>query len=327
MGTTLLSKLQLGAETTPGTAVPATFIWAGQNTRLSDERKIGQSLQWVGTLLPSARRYIASHSAKITIPETTLTFEQVCHLFEMGIMTATPEEEGSGYLRAYVFPTAGANTIKTYTAECGDDVSVWRAPYVFAERIEIKGAAEEAWTVSADLRGRGVTAGSFTSLNAPTGLEDALFQLSSLYLDDSGGSIGGTQIRAAFVGLTLTIDTGLRPLFSGDGALHFTLHRQVGPKITGTLSLEHDSATKAELAAAQEGAVRLFRLDVKGSALSTPGSTFSTKALRVDMAIQYTAVPSLADREGNTIIELPFEAVDSDALVPTITVVNNEATL
>lgn len=327
MGTTLLSKLQLGREATPGTAVAATLIWAGEEARLSDGREIGQAAQWVGSFLPSARRYVAKQGAKITIPSTALTFEQFPHLCEMGIKTATPTSEGSGYLYAYAFPTTAANTIKTYTAECGDDVTVWQVPYVFAQKIELSGAAGEAWEVNAELAGQSLTSDSFTSLSAESGLEVALFQLSKMYLDDSGGTIGTTQITSALVSAKLTIDTGLRALYTADGALTYTTHYQAGPKITGTLTLLHNATTAAEIAAAQAGSARLLRIDILGTDLTTPGTTFDTKAIRFDAAIQYTSVPNLEDKEGATAIALPFEVVDSDDIVPTITVVNNKSSL
>ena len=147
------NKVQLGREVTPGTPVNATVIWRGGFSAIADERQREIVDEQIGVLVNAERVYDKSYLARLAMPATPLTFEQVPHLLEAGIKTATPTGVGP-YVYAYAIPTGNTvNTIKTYTIEA-HNVSVTadgREMYhSFVEEMTFDAKAGEAWQMSAN---------------------------------------------------------------------------------------------------------------------------------------------------------------------------------
>ena len=65
-------------------------------------------------LVQAERTYFSKHMGRLAMPSTELTFEQVGHILEAGVKTATPTGSGT-YTRAYAYPTY--NTVPT--PKCG----------------------------------------------------------------------------------------------------------------------------------------------------------------------------------------------------------------
>lgn len=328
-GIKVLRKIQFGVETTAGTPEAADVIWRGKGL-LKDDQVIEPVEEDVGLLQPTDRSYTPWYGSTITLDEIPATFEHICYLFETGIeYIQTATAEGSGYLRQYDLPTTAANTTKTLTVEAGDNQRVDECNYVYPETITLSWASDEAVMMSATLKGRQATDAEYTDALTLATVEEILAAKGTLKIDDSGGTIGTTAKTGTLLGGTIEIDTGLRPVPVGDGSCYFSSTTQVGPRVTGSFTFRHDATGEAELGKARTESVRLVRLQFDGSALSTAGSTYSTKALRIDMAIQYTEIPELSEDDGDDTIVLPWRQVYSsaDSLGMSITVVNNTQTL
>src|SRR5690606_15514445 len=84
-------------------------------------------------------------------PATPLTFEQVCHILEAGVKTATPVGTAAPYVRTYDYPVNGTvNTIKTYSIETGNKVAtadLLFMTYSFVQEFEFAGRSQETWTM------------------------------------------------------------------------------------------------------------------------------------------------------------------------------------
>lgn len=327
MGIKALQKIQFGRETTAGTPVAATIMWRGEG-KLKDQRVIKLVKEDIGSIFPNNNVYIPKLEAEISIDKTPATFEHLPHILEMGILaaTVTTVDSGSGYTWIYPFSNTGApGTIKSYTFELGDDQDAADVEYVFAEEIELDFSPGEAVMLSAKLTGRQTTDSSFTSLT-PVSCEEILASKMVLSIDASGGTIGATPVTQSVLGASVKIKTGLRPFYTGDGALYFSKPMFGAPDVSGKFLLEHNSTAVGQVEAAEAGTPKLLRIKVLGSALTTP-ATYTHKTLIVDSAIRYTKVPELDDKDGNTVVEFEWEAVYDSTTVPQVIVVNNEATL
>jgi len=312
MAVKALRKIQLGQETTAGTAVDATNIWRG-NGVLTDEREIVPVEEDVGLLLPTDRSYIPKYGAVLEMEETPLTFEQAPYIFSASIeniVSGTQDgTQGSGYIYQYDFATNAENVPKTYTLEMGDDQRVDEMEYSYVETFSISGAGGEGMMISATWRGRQATDAEFTTgISLPT-VEEALFGKTSVYIDTSGGTIGTTSKTGSIMAFNLEYSSGRQALYTADGNLYFSATKCTGQEVTGSITFEHDTTGEAELSAARSEAVRLIRFNTLGSALTTAGTAYTYKTLKVDMAIQYTEVPPISDQDGNDTIELPFRVV------------------
>ena len=174
--------------------------------------------------------------------------------------------------------------------------------------------------------GRQISTATFTStLTAPV-VEYALFQKTKAFLDDSGGTIGTTDVSSSLLAASLEWTTGWAACYTAGGQLYFYEPEYLGAEITGKLTLRHDTVGEAELIAAENGDVRLLQLLIEGSALQTQG-TYSHKTIKIKAAILYDEVAALNRQDGRSVIELPFTVGDSDSIAPTITVVNEVANL
>jgi len=331
-GVRTLRKIQLGAETTAGTATTATALWLGNGT-IEDQRVRVMPEIDQGLMIPVAQSYDAGLLAVLTMEETEATFEQLSYILSAAIEDVTTGSRdgtaGSGYVYQHDLATNAQVTPQTYTVEMGDDQRVDEMEYAVVREFSLSGAKNEAWMVSATWVGRQVTDAEFsTSIATPT-IEPILFNKSKLYINTSGGTIGTTQKTSTFLGFSLDWTTGFQPIFAGDGSLYYSAIKQVAPAVTGTLILENNATGEAEITAARTATTqRLIRIISEGAALTTAG-TYTYGTARIDLAIEYTAVPALGEDEGDDIVEMPFRVVwlTAKSLGGQILVVNELATL
>lgn len=326
-GITALKKVQIGRETTAGTAVAATYVLRGK-ADIKDAREFGTSAEDIGQLFPKNRMYEKFRLGIVTMPDQEATFETITYILAAAVenvVTGTADGTGSGKIYEFNHGVTSVNTPRTFTIEVGDNQRVDEMEYAFVRQFTLKGAAKDAIRFSAEWVGKQVSDAEFTAGLTPTTVEEIVFGKANLYLDASGGTIGTTTKTSTFLGFTLTDKTGHDMLFTGDGALTPVGIQTRVPTITGTLILEHDATGEAELGYARSNAIRLMRIKVTGSTLTTAGTSYSVKTFQFSAAIQYDSVPQTADKDGDQVIELPFHVIDSDSIVPTFIVVNEAA--
>ena len=320
--------VQMGRESTAGTAVAATTIWRGpfgapEDTRI---RKIKE--EDVGTLVAAELAYDTRLGATLAMPSTELTFEQVTHLLEAGIMTATPSGAGP-YTRAYSLPLSTARTIKTYTLEAGNVLAPadnMEIPYGFVSEMELSGKVDEAWMMSATWLGQRWMSSTLTSALSVPAVEPALFGKTRFYVDDSGGTLGTTQISAMLLEATVKIETGIQFVPMGNGGLYPVAHKYVKPAGTFTLAYELEETTGVSFVAAerakwQAGSGRLIRLDVPGSSAS--------RNFRMDFYAIYDKFGAYENSDGNVSVKVEghFGYSATDTLFMTATVINGTASM
>ena len=124
------NTIQIGRETTAGTAVAADIIWRGPAADIEDTQVVMRPgmEENVGLLVPTERTFISQLGAALSIPDTEATYEHLPHIFEAGIKTATAtatgdEDDPGPYVYAYAPGVSTANTIKTYTLESGNAIA------------------------------------------------------------------------------------------------------------------------------------------------------------------------------------------------------------
>jgi len=175
----------------------------------------------------------------------------------------------------------------------------------------LSGAKGGEVELSGTWRGRQLTDAEFTtSLIIPATLDVIKFGKCMPYVDTAGGTIGSSSKPTSLLGFDISVVTGHVPIYSANGQVYFEETDQTSPKVTGTLLWRHDATGAAELTSAlTPGTVRLVRLLIQGAALATAGTAYTYKTLNMDMAIEYTEIPSTSADEMIDQIELPFEVV------------------
>lgn len=328
-GVRALSKIQLGRETTAGTEVNATVIWRGTGS-LKDDLSQTFVEEHVGFLPGLDRTYISRYQGTLSLDATPATFEQVNHLFEAGIKTDAAAVEGSGYLYEYVAATTASPTIKTYTLECGDNIGEEQGLYGFVGDFTLSGSAGEAVMMSANWLTRQVLPGTFTgSLSAPA-VEEILTSKGLLYIDTVAGTAGTTAVSDTLLDFTLNWTTGIIPKWTADGnTLNYSFLQFTPPEVTLDVTFEHNATAVAEKAAWRAGTARQLQLKFAGTALTTAGSSYSTKTLKIDLVGKWESFDGIDDMDGNSINKGTFRAGydGTAALFAAIRVVNNLATV
>jgi len=305
-----LRKIQLGRETTAGTNVSASTIWRGTGV-IDDNLEVIFVEEDVGYKSGVDRTMIPKVEAMLELEETPATFEQLPHILDMGVEAATASADGSGSAYIYNYPFAentDTQTVKSYSIEGGDNTQEEEFSYGFCTGFNLSGAAGEAVTMSATVVGRQVSADTFSSTATLPTVEEVLFSKGKLYIDDSDGAFGGTQKTSTFRDFNLEVDTGWRAVYTGDGELYFTFLKNVGAEITLDITFEHDSTAVAEIANWRAETARLIRLDFLGSTVTTAGTSYGTKALRIDLAGKWESFEPLDDTDGNDTVTGTFRS-------------------
>jgi len=299
-GIRALRKIQLGKETTAGTKVNADIIWRGTGS-IHDNMDLVFPTEDIGMLVPVGRSYISRYEAGLTLDATEATFEQLPHLFEMGIESVTPAGTTS-FTYTYVMPFASTDLVAstdlaTYTVEGGDNVAEEEFGFGFVRSMSLTGSAGQALMMSAEVVGRQVEAGTFTAGVAIANVEEILFSKGKLYIDNVGAFPATTPISNQLLGMSLSINTGWLPVYTADGNLYFSFIKQTTPEVTLQITFEHDTTAVAEKAAWRAQTPRIIRLLFTG----TDG-----KSLAIDIAGKWASFDVLGEQDGNDIVSGTF---------------------
>lgn len=326
-----LRRLQLGRETTSGTAVAATALWRGVGT-LQDALTLKEANEDLGILMGVDRSYISAYLGKLSMDAVPATYEQLPYLFEAGIKavnTGSQDGTGSDYIYAYPFGTNAANSLNTYTIEGGDNAGAERMAFCYAESIKLSGKGGEAVMMSANWVGQQITPQAFTTSPAIPTVNEILFGHSKLYIDAINGTAGTTQQSATFIGMDLEIKTGIQHVFTGDGTLSYSFIKTTMPEVTLKVTYEHESTSIAEKAYWRAQTPRLLQVKITGPAVTTAGTTYNNYTLLATLPGRWMQFDKIGEQNSNDIIVGTFKSKynATAAAGPSFTVVNQLTTL
>lgn len=323
-----MNKTALGRESTFGTGVAATTLWRAPFSMVENASERVIVDENVGLLVQAERAYDIKHAGRLAMPATELTFEQVVHILEAGVLAATPGA-GPGYSRTYAYPTDNSvPTPKSYTIETYNnlaDADALEMNAALVEEFTFEANAGEAWKMSATWFGRRPVSTTPTSLSTLTTVEEALLPKTLLYIDATGGTVGTTQKTGVLMGVQVRVRTGLVPLPVGDGNLYHSTYKWTKPEITYTLTVELEedsgaSVVKTARAARDASTVQLLKTSCSGS---------GSKSFAMQWAGVHDSVGDYTNADGNTTVQISGHAVYSaaDTLFWSCTVVNAVASV
>ena len=305
-----LRSVRFGREGTAGTACATTTRWRGTGV-LIDERVKVTPEEDVSIISGTDRQYEPMLGGTITT-EGVATFEQIGHIFDAGIVEATPATDGttgSGRIYTWTFPTtAAASAIQSYTIEGGDNIRYDEMEYSYVESFNLSGTVSEAVMVSAVWKGRQVQICAVTTAATIPAVEEILFQEGKLYIDAITGTQGNTPKTSTWRAFNLDCKTGWKGEPTGDGEKYFTFLKNVGSEITLDITMEHNATATAEIDYWRAGTARLITLKFEGSSLDTAGTTYSLHTLAINLAGKWESFAGLEDSDGNDTITGTFKA-------------------
>lgn len=316
MSELVFHKLQLGAETTEGTAVPATIIFPadpGAYTEL--DRALDSPDEDYGGLArhrPGRGNY-GVRSGKLTIPGH-LRFEDAMRLFEM-------------HLKGGVSPSAGTwtytadettDTLKSYTIEEGTGTQAWQMPGCLISQLEmgfgpLAAPGASPWTFSATVVGRNRTKTTFTAgLSAPSNMETMQGHLSALYEGTTSTAFGSlSELSGSLISYRLrsNADIVLRAYGSSGGSDVPSAHGRKRHEMTFEAMVKIASTPTSNIfdiynASGSVPTERRWRIKVTGT---------GTNAMTIDHRLRFRAVP-LGDRDGEQTYSISGDVVHDSTL-------------
>lgn len=306
-GITALERIQLGLESTPGTAVAATARLIGK-LDVTDEQKLWRPNDYAtGRLAEFEKSYPTGIDTHMDF-ESDGNFQQINYLLGMALIGGiAPTNPGSGqYLWTWLPLYTASNTPNTYTIEYGQDVQAWKAAFCLCEEIEISGSVDGVWTVKAKLFGRTLATATFTgSLSNPTTLEPGIFNTSTLYVDNSWANMGNTAVPATVVDFTWKFKTGFKPMKYANTVLYFSDIAQAKRSVELDMTLALTSGVAGYFADYRAQTYKYVRLECIGSALAS-----GFNKIQLDQAgplIRY-GDPLFGHREGQDTVKVKLSS-------------------
>lgn len=333
-GIKVLRKVQVGCEhVAAGTIHAATDILVGTGT-LEDTREVVFQSSDDGSYNSSINTRTAKLGGKLDY-EQEATFEQLpipLSASVKDVVTGAADGGGSGHIYDYTFATTAPNTIKTWTIEAGDNVEAEVMNYGYVPSFKLSGVGGEPLKLSTSWEGRQVALQAYTAgLTVPT-VEAVLFSRGVMAIDTSPDPFGHTPSTATFLGMDLSVESGWIPVWTADGLTTptFSWVKQSEPNVTLDITFEHESVYAApEKVNWRNEVIRKLQLKFEGSALGTPGASYTKKTLIVNLCGKWTKFDKLDEQDGNDIIHGIFQMkyFSTAALSGEILVVNEIATI
>ena len=293
-----LRRFQLGPETTPGTAVAATFKMVGDATYTIERDTENEDFPRQ-VYAPLTGGGIDLRKGTLVNWQGNLTYEEAMHVFASVI--EIPATTGAGpYTHTYDRPWDGPPTLEAYTAEMTEDdgstLHVQKeCAYLTGMAFELAIAGLEparlTWEAFARASADTTETGSLDALTGRTVVASNLFKV---YLDDTAGGIGGTLLSDTVRAATLAYGGIVAPAYNLDGrtALDFTgiRHKAFTPDTAPTLSITMELAATAaaEIADYLAGNSRFIRLT----------ATNGTDSITFDMCMVHAAPPAIEEDDG-----------------------------
>ena len=164
----------------------------------------------------------------------------------------------------------------------------------------------------------------FTAAATLPAVEEILYNLSHIYVDDVSGTLGASEITNTMMGFSWKA-TGLNESQStGGGRLDLAFLKTPSPEASLEFTLEWNGKATAERRKAKLCTPRKLRLKFEGSSFAVAGTTYSKKTILIDGAGMWETFKVLDEQNGDDIVKATFvfNFDATAAIFSQITVVN-----
>lgn len=314
--------MQWGRETTPGSAVAATRKMYFQDPSLSITRDPRVHRFMTGTR-DNVRAYTNGPIQAAGAVQLPLSADEILELLlisvQGGVTPTTPV--GATNARLWTFKPAGS--LDSATAEWDDGARVWQGAGIRGNQLQIQGANDAENSVSLDLFGTNVVAGSLTgalSERVPTFMEG---WQTRFYVDPFTGTPGTTPVPGILRNWQVSNNNNLDRVYAANNTLGANRVTSGELDLTGSFTFDaYPGQALTEFNNWAAGTKRLIRLEFLGPAdeieaganeaqtitvSGTPaGGTFVTRLLGIDITLNYNDTSTLAQTAINTALAAAY---------------------
>mgnify|MGYP005814706249 FL=1 len=332
-----LTLIQVGKESTDGTAVAATrriLTKSGTYRHMQTQEMFEGQLS--GVLSRSATSPVITREASQLSISSDLDFNSVLLPLLSGVKGGvTPSTPGTGEARLWTFaPSQTAPSVDPYTIEMvvddGSTKQEIEAPFGVTTSFEITGGVDALPQITWSMDARKSVQSTYTSGIALPAVEFAANLRWQMSLDTTWANVGNTTISGQIYGFTLGQSAFVMPQYylQNRDALDFAgvepQTRTTDLVIQATFDTGGSNLYETELAAKALGSKRFIELKLQGDAFGSPDASLNHEIkVRGSFVHADDSMQDLgADRDGNSVVSLhlvsqydPTGAVDVNYLV------------
>jgi hypothetical protein len=311
--TSVNQRIQISAETTPGTAVPASkliecFSW---KFGVKNDTKM---------YTPTGRKYASTQEENEEWVEGTvdgnLDYNGLPYLLSSVFGVCTPVAHGSSATaKDWIMtpPVTGSVQPQTYSIEQGDSVRAHKFAYGLLNKFGYKFTRKDA-SCSGSLIGQALSDGiTMTSNPTAVALAPIVGKMFNVYADSTSSALGTTQFTKV-LSFDYSFDSVYVPFWPVNRAnASFTAHVDTQPKPVIKLLLEADSSGMSFLSNLQSGATIFLRVDALGTAIASDGPGTVNNEFKHDMAVKVSNSSDFSDSEGIFAVEWELTVVEDSS--------------
>lgn len=301
-------KVQIGIESTSGTAVAATkqLLSIGISPAVKAE---------VDSFKPMGTKYGSIAALKRETSEAKITglpvYDELQYFLASLVNYAAPAQQGATIAYKWTFESANSapDTLKTLTVEQGDSVRGHR--FAFGSVSDLKllfnndGVSVDGKMIGKALEdNHTMTSSGVTTLPQIPILRS---QVDLYFADTYAGLAGATALDRAW-SAEWSLGDRLKPMFplgSANGAGFAAVAENSEPKLEGKIKLEADATGMALLAKLRAGSSQFLRIKAVGATIA---STYKY-TLQLDTAFKVTGTSDFNDEDGVFAIEFDLGGV------------------
>ncbi len=298
---TIFQTVQVGIETTPGTAVPANKKLLATSLVPSVKTE-ADTFRAMGNKYPSFA-VLNKEWSEASI-EGKLTYNEILYLLSSLLSQTIPVQQGgtSAYKWTFTSNTSAEDTGKTFTVEQGDANTAWRAAGVKVSGLEFTFNRDEV-SLSGSAIGQPLETG-ITLTASPTSMtpKPVLPAHVKLYMADTQSGLDSAQAVTRGFSATWSL-TDKNALAWPIGQSPVLIESE--PKLEARLSLATDAVGLGLIATMRAGATKWFRIKAEGATIQNPYK----HTLQIDFPAQITEVGEFSDSDGLYLVEYTLAMV------------------
>lgn len=291
---TVTQAVQIGVESTPGTAVPAN--------------KLLQSISMVPEIHVNSQQYqpVGQKVNSIIVPgeewselavSGVVDYTEIIYPLNMILQAATPVQQAAttAYLSTFTPAARTADTVKTMSIEQGDAVRAQKMAYAFLSELVLTFNRQGATLTG---KGMGQLISDGISMTAsPTAMpqKPVIPNQIDVFIDPTSGALGTTKMLRVLEA-KLSIQNRYGPIWALNSSnTSWAANVELDPTFSLDLKVEADAQGMALLTALRGGTTQFVRIKCTSPDLAGTAIPFS---LTLDMAVKPATPSTYADDNG-----------------------------
>lgn len=298
----LFQGVQLGKETTPGTAVAAgkkllaTSFEIGPNPDVSIFRPNGYKFSTIASL---NREWVEGSISG------QMAYTDLVYLLSSLVKTVTAASSGTtGYEWIFTSDSDGPDTPVTYTIMQGSSVRAHSFANGLVTGLTLN-FSNDGTEVDGSIIGEALSDGiTLTSSPTEIALQPVMRTEVAVYIEDASGDLAGATALARVLSASWSLTDRWAPLWTLNGSTTYDATIETEPTGEVKFMLEADAEGMGFLADMRLGTTKFVRIEAIGPQIGAGPATY---ALTIDTAIKITDIGELHDEDGVYAVEYTGE--------------------